>query len=235
MNWYNALHKLLLLILPLFLLSACSDPSEIAQSALAAVHPKRTELEFRALKQFPPDIVCGEYNAISVMGEETGYQNFIIRAGKADKRPSDADNAIYCSRKPAEALEELFGIVPADDSNTTLMQTMADFDALAAALAAFETDMFALPKRQPGLSQLSVSSIDVLPPRKFRKGGYIEAIPQDPWGRAYLYDSSQLGGVKGTYEIKTLGADGIAGGSGQNADISTTHMGYLKHIINNDS
>ncbi|MEP1472911.1 MAG: type II secretion system protein GspG [Halieaceae bacterium] len=200
---------------------------------MASIHPKRTELEFRDLREFSPDIVCGEYNAISVMGEETGYLRFILRSGKADKRPSDSDYAIYCSKKPAEALEKLFGIGPVDNSNRTLMQIQADFGEISAALASYEMDMFVLPKGKSGLSQLTASRMDVSPPRKFRQGGYLKEIPNDPWDRAYLYESSQLSGVKGSYEIKSLGADGLPGGSGQNADVSTDQMGYLQHIINN--
>ena len=48
-------------------------------------------------------------------------------------------------------------------------------------------------------------------------GPYIKGnVPNDPWGKPYAYNSpTPNGGV----EILTLGADGTAGGTGENADI----------------
>ena len=53
-------------------------------------------------------------------------------------------------------------------------------------------------------------------PRNFKEGGYLEQLPFDPWGRPYLYLSP---GENGAVDIYTLGADGLSGGEGQNADI----------------
>ena len=198
---------------------------------MAAIHPKRTELEFRNVTSYSSEVICGEYNAVSVMGEETGYRRFIVRSGAADKRPREADYAIYCSKNPADQLSELFGIEQVDGSNATLIKILEDFRKLSEALASYEKDMYAVPKGEFGLEQLSQARVDVAPPRKFRDGGYIERVPQDPWRRPYLYSASPLGGVKGSYEIKTLGADGLPGGTGQNADISTKQLGYLRHVL----
>lgn len=198
---------------------------------MAAIHPKRTELEFRDLKRFPGDIICGQYNAVSVMGEETGYRRFIIRAGKANKRPSDPDYAIYCSQEPAAELQRLFGIGPVDQNNATLMQMLADLSTLSEALESYEKDMYGLPKGEAGLEELVASTAAVMASRKHREGGYLEQLPLDPWNRAYLYEASQLGGVRGTYEIKSLGADGLPGGSEQDADVSTDQLDYLRHIL----
>ena len=202
---------------------------------MAAIHPKRTELEFRDLKRFPGDIICGQYNAVSVMGEESRYRRFIVRGGRAYKRPSDPDYAIYCSREPAEELQRLFGIDPVDPSNATLMQMLADFNKLIEALESYDKDMYGLPKGDAALEELVTSTTAVMAPRKYRAGGYLEQLPQDPWYRAYLYEASQLGGVKSTYEIRSLGADGLPGGSGQDADVSTDQLDYLRHILAVDS
>lgn len=41
-------------------------------------------------------------------------------------------------------------------------------------------------------------------------------VPNDPWGKPYVYTSpTPTGGI----EIMTLGADGAAGGTGENADV----------------
>jgi len=42
-------------------------------------------------------------------------------------------------------------------------------------------------------------------------------VPQDPWGRPYIY---QAGQNAGSFEIKSLGADGKEGGTDENADVS---------------
>ena len=47
----------------------------------------------------------------------------------------------------------------------------------------------------------------------YLKGG---SVPLDPWGNAYRYNNA---GPGGTVEILSLGADGAAGGDGENADI----------------
>ncbi len=48
-------------------------------------------------------------------------------------------------------------------------------------------------------------------------GPYIKGgLPNDPWGKSYLYKSPA---DNGAFEILTLGADGAPGGDGENADI----------------
>ena len=47
----------------------------------------------------------------------------------------------------------------------------------------------------------------------YLKGG---SVPIDPWGNAYRYNRAAQGGA---VEILSLGADGAAGGDGENADI----------------
>lgn len=50
-------------------------------------------------------------------------------------------------------------------------------------------------------------------------GPYLQqaAIPADPWGNAYQYT---LPGVNAPYQIMSYGADGVAGGTGNDADIT---------------
>jgi len=48
-------------------------------------------------------------------------------------------------------------------------------------------------------------------------GPYIKGnLPNDPWGKPYAFTSPT---TNGGVEITTLGADGAAGGTGENADI----------------
>lgn len=50
-------------------------------------------------------------------------------------------------------------------------------------------------------------------------GPYLQqaTVPADPWGNAYQYS---LPGAKTPYRITSYGADGVAGGTGSDADIS---------------
>ena len=49
----------------------------------------------------------------------------------------------------------------------------------------------------------------------YLKGG---SVPNDPWGKAYMYRSP---GERAPFEIVSYGADGVEGGTGIAADIST--------------
>ena len=49
-------------------------------------------------------------------------------------------------------------------------------------------------------------------------GPYLKkAVPQDPWGRPYVY---KFPGEHGDYDIYSFGKDGQPGGQGDNADIT---------------
>jgi len=59
-------------------------------------------------------------------------------------------------------------------------------------------------------------------PRQYRSNGYLERLPVDPWNRPYLYLSP---GEEQEFDIYSLGADGVAGGEGQNADLNNWQSG----------
>lgn len=47
--------------------------------------------------------------------------------------------------------------------------------------------------------------------------GYIKRLPDDPWGRPYLYANP---GQHGAIDLSSQGADGAPGGEGDDADIT---------------
>lgn len=51
-------------------------------------------------------------------------------------------------------------------------------------------------------------------------GPYLKkrSIPKDPWGKDFIY---RFPAKDGSYELISLGADGVAGGEGENSDISS--------------
>ena len=58
-------------------------------------------------------------------------------------------------------------------------------------------------------------------------GPYLKkSVPNDPWGRAYVY---RVPGAKGDYDLYSLGRDGKPGGTGEDADIGIeTQVTYNK-------
>lgn len=91
----------------------------------------------------------------------------------------------------------------------------AQIEAFEKALDQFRLDLGRYPTTEEGLNALTASTGE---PAKWR-GPYLKkAVPPDPWGRPYVYRSP---GAKGEYEIVSLGKDGVPGGSGENADVSS--------------
>jgi general secretion pathway protein G len=94
----------------------------------------------------------------------------------------------------------------------------ADFKAIGTALKIYRLDNFIYPTSEQGLEALvEASSIDPIP-QNFKKNGYLDELPLDPWGRPYLYLSPAEFG-DGEYDLYSLGADGLTGGEDQSADI----------------
>ena len=58
-------------------------------------------------------------------------------------------------------------------------------------------------------------------PERYRSGGYLPKLPEDPWGRPYVYLSP---GVYGDYDLFSYGADGETGGEGDDADIQSWNL-----------
>lgn len=92
----------------------------------------------------------------------------------------------------------------------------ADFDRIKSALQIYKLDNYVYPTSEQGMQALVEKPTMDPVPRKWKKGGYVERIPTDPWGNPYLYLNP---GEHGQIDIYTLGADGVPGGEGQNTDL----------------
>ena len=97
-----------------------------------------------------------------------------------------------------------------------VQKAQADFKAIETALKIYRLDNYVYPTTEQGLQALVEPSTLEPEPRNFKQGGYLPELPIDPWGRPYLYLSP---GETGEVDLYSLGADGISGGEGQNADI----------------
>lgn len=90
----------------------------------------------------------------------------------------------------------------------------AQIDALEKALDQFRLDLGRYPTTEQGLAALMER-----PAGEQKWGGpYLKkAVPNDPWGRPYLYRQP---GEHGEYDLLSLGKDGQPGGTGEAEDVT---------------
>jgi general secretion pathway protein G len=90
----------------------------------------------------------------------------------------------------------------------------AQIDALEKALDQFRLDLGRYPTTEQGLVALMER-----PAGEQKWGGpYLKkAVPNDPWGRPYVYRQP---GEHGEYDLLSLGKDGQPGGTGEAEDIN---------------
>lgn len=91
-----------------------------------------------------------------------------------------------------------------------------DIGTIENALDQYRLDMFSYPTTEQGLEALVTAPAGDARTDQYRPGGYLRAVPVDPWGRPYRY---RYPGERGAVDIFSLGADGEPGGEGVNADI----------------
>ncbi|MGB4066674.1 MAG: type II secretion system major pseudopilin GspG [Nitrospira sp.] len=93
------------------------------------------------------------------------------------------------------------------------------------ALQLYKLDNGVYPSTEQGLKSLvEKPSVGVIP-KKWKLGGYLPKLPEDPWSNPYKYLSPvQRGEYKVEYEITSLGTDGEVGGEGVNADITNWNL-----------
>ena len=102
----------------------------------------------------------------------------------------------------------------ADDARVTAART--DISNLGQALKLYKLDNQRYPTAEQGLQALLLKPASGPIPPNWKP--YVEKLPNDPWGRAYLYINP---GLKGEIDVLSFGADGQAGGEGKNADIGS--------------
>jgi general secretion pathway protein G len=102
----------------------------------------------------------------------------------------------------------------ADDARVTAART--DINNMMQALKLYKLDNQRYPSAEQGLEALVHKPTVGTIPNNWRP--YVEKLPNDPWGRAYLYANP---GVKGEIDVFSLGADGLTGGEGVNADLGS--------------
>ncbi|PUE12158.1 type II secretion system protein GspG [Limnohabitans sp. T6-20] len=102
----------------------------------------------------------------------------------------------------------------ADDARITAART--DVSNLMQALKLYKLDNQRFPTGEQGLNALLLKPSTEPVPTNWKP--YLEKLPNDPWGRPYQYMNP---GIKGEVDVLSFGADGQAGGEGNNADIGS--------------
>ncbi|NCQ25165.1 MAG: type II secretion system protein GspG [Rhodobacteraceae bacterium CG17_big_fil_post_rev_8_21_14_2_50_63_15] len=94
----------------------------------------------------------------------------------------------------------------------------SDLAVLSGAVKLYKLDNFRYPSTEQGLRSLVAAPTLAPVPQNYAQNGYIDRLPVDPWGNEYQYLQP---GVHDEFDIFTLGADGVSGGSGMDADIGS--------------
>lgn len=96
----------------------------------------------------------------------------------------------------------------------------AQIEMLGAALDAYRLDTGRYPTTEQGLAALWQQPSAEPRPANWR-GPYLRKdVPLDPWNHAYLY-KNPAEQSRGGYDLLSYGADGQAGGTGDDADITS--------------
>ncbi len=98
-----------------------------------------------------------------------------------------------------------------------VVKAKQDIGTLEGALELYRLDNFNYPSTDQGLEALVEQPTGEPEPANWKAGGYVKKLPNDPWGRKYIYLSP---GENGDYDIISYGRDGGEGGEGFDADIS---------------
>lgn len=106
-------------------------------------------------------------------------------------------------------------VLPSQDRAMT-EKARADVALLEQALEMYRLDQLSYPSVDQGLEALVDAPNGVANPERYRPGGYIKRLPNDPWGNPYQYVQP---GESRPFDLYSLGADGRLGGDGDNADI----------------
>ena len=108
-------------------------------------------------------------------------------------------------------------VLPSGDT-ARVEKAKADIAQIEGGLELYKLQLLGYPTTSQGLQALVSAPAGLADPSRYQRGGYLKRLPEDPWGRPYLYASP---GQHGEADVWTFGADGKEGGEGINADIGS--------------
>jgi general secretion pathway protein G len=109
----------------------------------------------------------------------------------------------------------MINVLPSQD-RAMKEKARTDVAVLEQALETYRLENLTFPSSDQGLSALVTAPAGLTRPDRYRDGGYIRRLPQDPWGNPYQY---RYPGERGRFDVYSFGADGQKGGEGDDADI----------------
>ena len=102
-----------------------------------------------------------------------------------------------------------------------IAKAKVDIQAISSALKLYKLDNFNYPSTSQGLEALVKQPGGDPPAKNWKKGGYVERLPADPWGNPYQYLSP---GEKMEIDLWSFGSDGRTGGEGTGAEIGNWNL-----------
>ena len=96
-----------------------------------------------------------------------------------------------------------------------------DIAAIMNALKLYRLDNQRYPSTEQGLQALVSRPTTDPVPLNWKPNGYLERLPNDPWGHAYQYLNP---GLHAEIDVFSLGGDGKPGGSGADSDIGSWEL-----------
>ena len=91
-----------------------------------------------------------------------------------------------------------------------------DLATISQALKLYRLDIGRYPTTEQGLKALVERPTSEPVPQNWKNGGYLDRLPNDPWGNPYQYANP---GTKGEIDVFSYGADGKPGGTALDADL----------------
>jgi general secretion pathway protein G len=109
----------------------------------------------------------------------------------------------------------MINVLPSQD-RAMKEKARADVAVLEQAVESYRLDNFDFPSTAQGLKALTAPPAGLDRADRYREGGYVRRLPDDPWGAPYQY---AYPGERGRFDVFSFGADGRKGGEGDDADI----------------
>lgn len=107
-------------------------------------------------------------------------------------------------------------VLPSQDK-AMVGKARADIAVLEQAIETYRLDNLTFPDDAQGLQALVSPPAGLARPERYRQGGYVRRLPEDPWGNPYQYRRNSAHG--GQFDVWSMGADGREGGEGDDADL----------------
>ena len=108
-------------------------------------------------------------------------------------------------------------VLPSQDK-AMIGKARADISTLEQAIETYRLDNLTFPD---DLNALVTAPANLAQPERYRQGGYIRRLPEDPWGNPYQYARP---GKHGPFDIYSFGADDREGGEKNDADIGNWNI-----------